>query len=366
MFITSEDHRFFSKLSSDDHEDFTWAASGGSSSSSEDDRRAAAIQGSSGSFADSVGLLPALPETSSSSSDFSSPEDDLAESEEEDNDRVQLYPKIDPLQNRMGLLRRSALGILTGARRRTVYSDSSESPSKNKNRKSIPDNQIQPSLSFPLPEPPKVQEVILPQDPVREKISDSSHSHTYPIVSSELSVLPVVLEEDDLQLSDRKSDDMMSQSSIEHVLNTATQNVDHTFASTSSSWDAYSVNSNGGGSRSRTKVERKKKKKSHRIPSSVQSSTLNHVQDEPIVRMEEELEARLHVIKHLKDTVVKQHEAMEQLSRTNDKLKAKLRIAAKSYKAAQARLQEDAERIQNLEVELKAMKLKIDQRDNEM
>jgi len=352
MFITSEDHRFFSKLSSEDHEDIAWSGGGGSSSSSEDDRRATSIQGSSGSFANSVGLLPALPETSSSSSDFSSKEDEPDDSEREDSDRIRLYPNSESSQKRIGILRRSALDIFTGGRRRRcLYSDSSESPSKTQNHNSISDIDIQPPPPLPfLPSEPNVaQEVTIP------------HDSTNPMISTELSVVP---EEDDLQSSDRKSDEMMSQSSIEHMLYSATQNSEQNIASTTSSRDSYSLHSHGG-SRSRSKVERKKKKKSHRTSSFVQSSTLNDAQDEThILHMEEELEARLHVIKHLKDTVVKQHEAMEQLSKSNNKLKAKLRIAEKSYKASQVRLHEDALRIQCLEMELNTLKLKIDQLGN--
>ena len=369
MFITSEDHRFFSKLSSEDREEILWS---GSSSSSDDDRRAATLQGSSGSFANSVGLLPALPETSSSSSEFSSPEDDADDSEcEEEDDRAQLYPKSDTAPHRMGILRRSALGILTGARRITLYSDSSDiMPSKT--HKKIPEGGVtqtsssSSSSSSTFPAPDFFQEKELGQDPIHEIADSSTQVRSYPIISSGSSFLPVVMEEDDMHIHDRKLDEVMSQSSVEHVLQSATEHSDQhgdTLIHATPSWDSHSFNSHGGASRTRTKVERKKKKKSHRIPppsTTIQCSTSLEPHEESIMEhMETELEARLHVIKHLKDTVVKQHEAMEQLSKVNTKLKAKLRIATKSLKATQSRAHEDNERIEQLEMELKRLKLKL-------
>jgi hypothetical protein len=350
MFIPSEDHRFFSKLSCEDHDEIVWSG-GGSSSSSEDDVRAAALN--NGSFADSVGLLPALPETSSSSSDgFSQCDRDIDESDGgEDDDRKQLYPKGVVAQHRTGILR------LFGARQRmgALYSDSSTKTRK----KSHDRGDTITTLTQPCVEVPPVPNLsVTSKEP--QALPNMDDDAVYGPVSN-LTGLPVVTEEDDLQLSDRKSDEMMSQSSVEHVLRAVTQNMDEEgdgMMHPTPSWDSYSFSSHGGGSRSRTKIERKKKKKSHRIPSSIHSSTTlsHHGQDETIERMEKELEARLDVILHLKDTVVKQHEAMEQMSKTNTKLKAKLRIATKSLKVAHNRINEDAEIIQRLELELKALK----------
>jgi len=190
-----------------------------------------------------------------------------------------------------------------------------------------------------------------------------------------MSVLPVVMEEDDIHgdTEERRFDDMLSSSSCDSVNKLLMDSIEDPNSDTSdtpqtqsmsSSWDSYSFSS--GGSRSHANKRRRKKKRSHGSNSlSSSSSASNTISTSrgrsTRQRMEDELHARLNAILILKEVVLKQHDSINNLVKENNKLKAKARVSMKSANRLHALRDDDKHHMTRLENEVKTLKVQLEE-----